>query len=194
MNEVQTLEQFEQIHQSIYRSMQQDHAHLQADKAASPVLEELSSTLQAMVDNVDPAKGLAPAEMFRAGLDAMDLADRAKFVIDNYLEGLKRGESPSVLWTRYKKLGLVRAPVEAPEAPESAAYDCLYGKSQLKRWACAAAQIAVNAFKSIPEFVEIKATLSLVGPVPVLSFQLETTGMSIQDLFEILRAPGRFHR
>ena len=194
MAEVQTQQEFEDVHRSIYASILEDHSAIQAHKAASPVLQELSSTLQHLVERLDPGKGLTPAEMFRAGLDSMDIVDRGRYVFDNYLEGIKRGENPATLWRRFKSLGLVRGTVESPTSPESSAHDTLYAKSQLKQWACAAAQIAVNAFKSIPAFVEIKPTFSLIGPVPVLSFKLEGKGKSIQDLFEMLRKPGRFHR
>ena len=194
MSDVQSQEEFESNHREIYKDILADHSHIQLDKAASPVLQELSSTIQQLVSNLDPARSLEPAEVFRAGLESMDTVDRGRFILDNYLEGLKRGESPSSLWERYKTLRLVHGSVDAPTQAEAAIYDSLYGKSQLKRWGCAAAQIAVNAFKSIPAFVEIKPMFSMIGPIPVLSFELSGKGKSIKELFEMLRKPGRFHR
>lgn len=194
MNDVQSREEFESNHREVYRDILADYSNIQLDKAASPVLQELSNTIQHLVSNLDPAKSLEPAEVFRAGLDSMDAVDRGRFIVDNYLEGLKRGESPSSLWERYKTLRLVQASIEAPAQAQAATYDSLYAKSQLKRWGCAAAQIALNAFKSIPAFVEIKPSFSLIGPVPVLSFELSGKGKSIKELFEMLRKPGRFHR
>ena len=194
MSDVQSQEEFESNHREIYKDILDDHSHIQLDKAASPVLQELSNTIQQLVSNLDPARSIEPTEVFRAGLESMDAVDRGRFILDNYLEGLKRGESPSSLWERYKTLRLVQGSIEAPTQAEAATYDSLYGKSQLKRWGCAAAQIAMNAFKSIPAFVEIKPTFSLIGPVSVLSFELSGKGKSIKELFEMLRKPGRFHR
>jgi len=42
--------------------------------------------------------------------------------------------------------------------------------------------------------VEIEPTISFIGPVPVLGFVLKGKGMSIHELFETLKAPGRFWR
>ncbi len=44
--------------------------------------------------------------------------------------------------------------------------------------------MAINALKSIPKWVEIKPTITFVGPIPALGFVLEGKGMSIQDLLD----------
>ena len=103
MRDVQSQEEFESNHREIYDDLLEDYSHIQMDKASSPVLRDLSGTIEQLIRTLDPAKGLEPAEVFRAGLDSMDAIDRRRFIVDNYLEGLKRGEDPSSLWERDRK-------------------------------------------------------------------------------------------
>jgi hypothetical protein len=165
----------------------------------SPVIPELLETLTAILAHVSPDGPLNADAVFRNGLEAMELIDAKRFVIDNLLEGLKRGEDPATLVDRFRKLGLLSNPSATgiqPTIPSDADVpsEFIESKSMLKRWGLAVAQIVVNAIRTIPKFVEIEPSISFVLGVPALSFALKGKGMSIHELFEALRAPGRFYR
>jgi hypothetical protein len=201
MNEVQSQQEFEILHRTTVKDIQLDLAEFQRKSASppSPVVPDLLATLNHILSILSPEAALTPDAMFRAGLDAMELVDAKRFVFDNLLEGLKRGEKPSVLVDRYRGLGLLgdqksgakRAPLDSDADLTG---DVVQGRGLLKRCGLAAAQVVANAIRSVPKFVEIEPSISFVGPVPVLGFTLKGKGMSIHELFEALKAPGRFSR
>jgi hypothetical protein len=201
MNDVQSQDEFEFVHRAICKDLALERVSLEQYAAApvSPVIAELQETLKKIISLVDVDGALIPDSIFRAGLEAMEVIDAKRFVLDNLLEGLKRGDQPGALIERYRELGLLnRLPPKATlsEIPSDAdvTAEVLKGKGMLKRWGLVVAQIVVNAVRTIPKFVEIEPTISLVGPIPVVSFALKGKGMSIHSLFEALKGPGSFYR
>jgi hypothetical protein len=200
MNDVQSQDEFEFVHLAACKDLALERASLEQYAAApvSPVIAELQDTLKKIISLVDVEAALIPDLILRAGLEAMEVIDAKRFVLDNLLEGLKRGDKPGPLIERYRQLGLLNtvppnAPAPAIPSDANVSADVLKGRGMLKRWGLVVAQIVVNAVRTIPKFVEIEPTISLVGPIPVVSFALKGKGMSIHSLFEALKGPGRFY-
>jgi hypothetical protein len=198
VNELQSQEQFKLLHESTVKDVQLELAQLRAatKKPTSPVVDDVIATLDQVLTLV--AKENVDAERaFRGAIDAMGLVEARQFVLANLLEGLKRGEKAEALVTRFRQLGLrgPQPPATEEEYINSDANiteDVTKGMGVLKRTGLALAQLTVNALRTIPKFVEIEPSLSLIGPLPVLTFALKGKGMSIHELFEALRAPGRY--
>ena len=174
MSELQSQEAFELLHRTTCKDVQLELADLQRAPIGpiSPVIPEVVAALNSILSILSPEAALTPDAMFRAGLEAMDIVDAKRFVLDNLLEGLKRGEEPNVLIERFQGLGLLggksppakRAQIDS-DADVTA--DVLKCRGILKRTGLATMQIVANAVRSIPKFVEIEPTISFVGPVPV---------------------------
>lgn len=204
MSEVQPQEQFEVLHRSTCKDLQLERAALEtyaAAEPASPLVQELTDTVTKILALVSPEGALNAEAIFKNAIEAMGLVEAKHFVLSNLLEGLKRGEDEKILLSRFKMLGLRGAtPPQTPAQQETVHSDAdiptevTKGLGLLKRCGLALAQITVNALRTIPKFVEIEPSISLVGPLPVLALNLKGKGMSIHELFEALRAPGRFYR
>lgn len=202
MSEVQPQEQFELFHRTTCKDLELETLRLQHESAtqpATPIVPELIAMLREITSKLSPEGVIAPEAMFRAGLDAMDLVEAKRFVLDNLLEALKRGDKVAAVFKRFQDLGLLAHPApgvkpSSASSDEDAIKDLQKSKGLLKRTGLAAAQIATNAFRSIPKYVEIEPSISIVGVVPVLTFALKGKGVTVHELYETLKGPGRFYR
>jgi hypothetical protein len=79
-----------------------------------------------------------------------------------------------------------RDPAGPDIAPLQVTRALLARKSIWERVATAVAQVAVNALKTVPKWVEIEPHFGFVGPVPMLSFGLRGKGMTIHEFLEAL--------
>lgn len=165
-----------QIHQDLLH--EQHHLHHQ-DLAGSPLLAEVTMTLDQFVSDIDPRRRLSAAQALSVGLRSLDKLDRHRFVVQNYLEGLKRGESPGALWDRFREIGLVDAGEPPTEDRAAARQDAQESESTIRRIWNSAAQVVMNACKTIPEYVDVKTVVSLFPPN--LSFEITGTGRVIRS-------------
>jgi hypothetical protein len=132
-------------------------------------------------------------------IKGLDELDAKRFLLHNVLEALKQGHSEKQIADNYARLGLLRpVPAQAsgrePAANLGTGAEALGSLQSLKRAGLALCQISVNAIKSIPKFVEIEPGIMLVGFVPVPTFALKGKGVTIHELFELLRKPGCFYK
>lgn len=202
MSDVQPQEQFELFHRTTCKDIELETLRLQQESAkepVSPIVPELVSMLREITSKLSPEGMVAPEAMLRAGLDAMDIVEAKRFVLNNLLEALKRGDKVTAVFKRFQDLGLLShaTPGAKPASISSDAdviRDLQKGRGLLKRIGLATAQIATNAFRSIPKYVEIEPSISIVGFVPVLTFALKGKGVTVHDLYETLKGPGRFYR
>jgi hypothetical protein len=202
MSEVQTQEQFDANHRSTVKDLRLEKAELDLYAAKNPtssVFDELTDTLDKILSLVSPEGPLNAETIFRNAIEAMDIVEAKNFMLANLLEGLKRGEKEEQLISRFRTLGLLKKSAQ-PNVPKVGEHDADVpaevnkGGSLLKRCGLALAQIAVNALKTIPKWVEIEPSITFVGGVlPSVSLALKGKGMTAHELFEALRAPGRFY-
>lgn len=205
MSDIQSKKEFEHFHRSGVKNLELEKATLERKRTSGEmhlIDQELLTTLQKIIWELNPETRLRPDVVFPAALRGIDAIDAKRFLLNNLLEALKSGKDLKSILENYKRLGLMQnipapaAPVPAPAAPADASASLLGKEIQerqgiLKRFGLALAQVAVNAFKSIPKWIEIEPQLTLIGGlIPILSFSLKGKGMSIDDLFETLRAQG----
>jgi len=201
MTEIQQQEEFEHFHRSALKNLEIDKGLLvqKQPTGSMRILDaELLETLERICADLRFDDQLKPDSVFRSALGAMDAIDAKRFLLDNILESLKAGKHLPGILQNYQKLGLLRPPPqgtvrEGEEELDKPAKEILERKGLMKQFALAVAQIAVNAFKSIPKMVEIEPMITFIGPVPALSFALKGKGITIHQLFETLRASGRFY-
>jgi hypothetical protein len=148
------------------------------------ILEELKD------DNPDPTSG------FQKGLKALDKIDKERFLIENLLEAVKRGESLKDTLKKYNYLGLTNINVDhGPDVPPAMPPSSMGAgvllrrfSDRLKKLATKVAQGVVHAMKAIPKFVGMKPSIGVAGPFPTLSFQisLEVEWLTLASFFQTL--------
>ena len=186
-------EEFIHFHRDGLKNLEIDRARLVAEGRVSELATldtELIETLNQVFKKLSDAGRTDPEQVFREAIGALDNLDAKRFLIENLLEALKRGEGLKETLERYKNLGLIRvAPSPNITNPNLASVGkgLVTRKSLWRRVTTAVVQIAVNAFKSIPKWIEIEPQITFIGPIPAVSFTLKGKGMNIQELFETLR-------
>jgi hypothetical protein len=188
-------EEFEHFHRDGLKNLEIEKARLAAEAHTAelaPLDADLKDTLISILDKLAVAGRIDPEQVFKEAIGALDDVDAKRFLIENLLEAAKRGEAIPKTMLRYKELGLLKTglPANTNETnPAVVGEQLITRKNIWRRVALAVKQIAVNAFSSIPKWVEIEPQVTLLGPIPVLSFTLKGKGMSVQELFETLRGP-----
>lgn len=161
-----------------------------------------------------------PKTIARKAFSHLDKVNQQRFVLENMLEGLKRGESMNNLAVNYQHLGLMTVPhsgatiilgevtkekLEASmipprpagnpnniPAPEPGMGKWLWGliTGALKKVAVRLMSMLSNALGAIPHFINIKPIVGMAGIFPTLSFQLEAGDMSLHEFWELLMGEG----
>jgi hypothetical protein len=186
------LEQFEHFHGDGIKNLELEKARLEQERLKVNLLnldDALLSTLTAEQVKLDKA-AQGPEAVFKQALHSLNEVEAKRFVILNALEAVKRGEGISKILQRYGDMGLIPARAPAPTDPDIGllAGTCalLARKSIWERVATTVAQLAVNALKTVPKWVEIEPHFGFVGPVPMLSFSLKGKGLTIHEFLEAL--------
>lgn len=192
MPETPSSEDFDHCHREGAKNLEIERGRLAEARRMSDLgsLDAgLTSTLAGVVERIAQARREGPEAVFKTVLAASDDVDAKRHVIENLLESAKRGDNITEVLGRYQKLGLLPPPlpVQVQPTPEPVGTALSRRKSIWKRVGMAIAQIAVNAFKSVPKWIEVEPQLTLIGPVPVIGFSLKGKGMTVHDLFETLR-------
>jgi hypothetical protein len=198
--EVQSQEEFEHYHSDGLKNIRLDEAELAAARQRTNLglLDDALQQSAAGIREDLSATGLGPEQLFKLAMRSLKESDINRFLIENALEALKRGGTYADILKKYTELGFVSTAGLPPSgeavpqlpAPLQATIALLERKSIWERFTTSLAQIAVNAVKSGPKWVEIEPEVGFVGPVPTLSFHLKAKGMSAYEFFEALRTPG----
>ncbi|MBL7792406.1 MAG: hypothetical protein JNK77_08780 [Saprospiraceae bacterium] len=181
-----------------------------------PGEKEIYKEMITLIDGIlkDVGQESAPEFILKKALSHLRKVDQQKFVLENLLEGIKRGQDVSFLVETYQHLGLMTSPPpppdpnnpnQAPVANSAPYYPPLPvqptspspqdGKGSwlwnlitgpLKRIATRLMSMITNAMRSIPHFIDIKPIVGFTGIFPSLSFQLETGDMNLHEFWELL--------
>jgi len=186
------LEQFQHFHGDGLKNLELEKYRLQKERSEVNLLafdDALQSTLDNIQAKLTDKAAQGPEAVFKETLHSLNEIEAKRFIILNVLEALKKGDKIGDIIRRYGGLGLIPAKdATGPEntTPLQATRALLARKSIWERVTTAVAQLAINALKSVPKWVEIEPHFGFVGPMPMLSFSLKGKGMNVQELIEIL--------
>lgn len=168
-----------------------------------PIKEILAEDILKMMSDLkdDIVKATTPEEIFQKALKGMDNLDKKNFLLDNLLEGLKRGDTPAKLLHRYDKLGLLdlgerQKQVEAMSTDENDLSSNGLGrfiqklKMIIRRSGLTMTALISPALKGIPKLLKLehKVTFGKHGLIPEISFGVGSDiGTTLQDLIEIVK-------
>jgi hypothetical protein len=189
----QSLEEFDHLHRDALRNLDVEKVHLSAATERfhlGGIDDELKRTLNEIREDLSNSS-TGPESVFQRAVAGMSNAERKRFIIENAIEALKSGKSPTEVVNRFTALGLV--PPLAPnenviEEPMRMTQALLERRSIWERVSLSIYQVAVNAVKTVPKWIEIEPHVGFVGPVPTITFGLKTKGMSAYEFLEALRA------
>jgi hypothetical protein len=151
--------------------------------------DRLQETLHRTHESLSGKEKEGAEAVFQQALKSLNEAEAQRFVINNVLESLKNGGKMNDILDRYGKMGLVnpvRPNAVVEDNPFKTTQALLERKSMWERFTSAVSQIAVNAVRSVPKWIELEPHVK-VFPVPGLSFALKAKGMTAYELFETLR-------
>lgn len=191
MTESQSSEQFRHLHKEgiiLLANERLKFENMVSSVELKPLDDDLTITLKNIFDGMPRTGQIDPEEVFRKAISFLPALEAKRFLIDNFLEALKRGEYIWDTAKRYQNLGLLESfPPNTPQASSENLGKALEKrKSLLARVALTVIRIGINAIKSIPKWVEIEPQITLIGMVPMLTFTLKGEGMNIQELFDAL--------
>jgi hypothetical protein len=195
MLETQSQEEFEHLHSDGVKNLKIEEGELAQARSRFNLRnldDDLQNTLRGARESLEEKSKSDAEEVFQQALKSLNEVETKRFVIANVLESLKDGQLIKDILPRYAGMGL--APQAPPSSPSIDATNplpmtqaLLERKSLWERVTTTMAQIAVNAVKTVPKWVEIEPHFGFVGPVPTLGFTLKGKGMSVYELFEALR-------
>jgi hypothetical protein len=206
MREVQSTEEFEHHHEDGVKDLvieAKSMSELVPDPALVEFDQDLRILLESIVKDLQAGDAPEPKAVFRTAVAGMEAVDRKRFVLENLLESLKHGTPPAVAVQNLRNVGLIGGAPNTPPAPAARAAAAARIASpalgsgiaqrlgKLKSCFLALAQLGTNALFTIPKFVEIEPQITIL-PIPSLGFTVKGKGMSLYELFNLLRAPGKF--
>jgi hypothetical protein len=174
-----------------------DVSENQSQKA---LLDHHQKILKGIVESLKKEEKTEPASIFQKGLTALSDLEKERYLLENLLEAVKRGESLRNVLERYNTLKLTNYEIsnvarESPTSTKSLPSSSggagsllrqLLGR--LKKVAIKIMQLLTNALRVIPKFMSIKPSIGFSGPFPTLSFQLDlqTESLNLYELFQDL--------
>lgn len=179
-----------------------NHIDRPTDVTQQKLVAKHQETLDGILSSVNEEK-FEPTSVFQKGLTALANMDKERFLIENLLEAVKRGESLRDTVGKYRTLGLTDIDVSqvaidvnnnndgaASLPPSSVGAGKLLGQflHKLKKVSTKLMQLVINAMKAIPKFIGIKPSIGFSGPFPILSlqFDLQTESITLHELFQDL--------
>jgi len=191
MTEPQSIEEFEHFHKD--GMVRLENEKLKLENMETPGLDpldlKLKQTLTEILFELSKTKQIDPEQVFQAAISFLPDLDAQRFLIDNLLEAVKRGDNIVETMSRYETLGLLSKGAVSDTTKISTTdlgKELEKRKSLWRRVTTRVIQVSVNAIKSVPKWVQIEPQILLVGPIPAISFRLKGKGMTIQDFVETL--------
>jgi hypothetical protein len=195
MSEPLSLEEFAHLYEDGLKNLEIEKGKLLEVKQEiklEPLDTDLMSTLTSIFEKLSAAQERGPEEAFKTALEAINVVDAKKFILENLLEGMKREDNVTIqqLMTRYQKLGLLSEdppPIPPNQPPLQKTIALVERKSIWERVGIAVAQLSLVAFKAIPKFVDVEPSLTFIGPIPCLSFNLKGKAINGYEILETAR-------
>lgn len=157
------------------------------------VYAELISMVEAIPE--DTGKDSTPEQILKSAFSHLQKVDQKRFVLENMLEGIKRGDKIDTLTKNYQDLGLMTPPplnsstinINTPTLRPGLG-DWLWKiiTGPLKKIAIRLMAMIQNALCGIPQFINIKPIVGFTGIFPSLSFQLDADDMNLHEFWEML--------
>lgn len=167
------------------------------------IMNELKTTIDDIL--TDLGEETSPEKILSKALSCLNKVEQKRFLMENLIEGVKRGENLGDLTKRYEHLGLMtrnenkdsEGKILAPPAPVTPIINARNSPNTggflmgiftgvLRNVARRLMAIVTVAIRSIPHFVKIVPIVGIAGVFPTLSFSFEADDMSLQDLWELL--------
>jgi hypothetical protein len=197
MPEAQSIEEFQHFHRDGIKDLDLEQNALAQARAVTDLLrldDDLQNTLSTVRNKLAASSEKSPEHVFRQAMASLQDIDAKRFVIENALESLKRGATLEDTLARYQELGLISPPTGGDNrtgvdvSPMRVTVALSTRKSIFERVMGSVQQIAVNAVKSVPNWIEIEPHVGFVGPIPTISFALKAKGMTLYEFLEALRS------
>jgi hypothetical protein len=181
--------------------LQQD-VDVNENQSQKALLDHHQKLLTGIVESLKKVEKPEPASVFQKGLTALADLEKERYLLENLLEAVKRGESFRNVLERYNNLKLTdyqitNVPREnttstksntLPSSSSGAGNLLRQLLGRLKKVSLKIMQLLVNVLKVIPKFMSIKPSIGFSGPFPTLSFQLDlqTESLNLYELFQDL--------
>lgn len=152
---------------------------------------DLQNKYEEIFNQLSEVESDKPEKIIKIALDSVDSLERQQFVLSNLLEAIKKGENYNNVISRYNEIGLtninISQPVTEPQnIPNNIGSSLWDSMRSVKNIAVTLYKIIVNSIKSIPKFIELKPRVGLSGMFPTISFEIEGSGIDIQEFFDIM--------
>jgi hypothetical protein len=151
------------------------------------ITEDIIALLQSVFQDV--RQSVKPEDTFLKALKNLDKVEQKRIVLENLLEGIKRGEKPSVLLKRFDELGLIdisqnRRKVETPPTGDEERWlGATIGKLKKKlfRLGLTLTNLARSAAENLPKKLKFGASVDFFPPNFGLKIDADT---SLQDIID----------
>ena len=197
MPEPESLDELQHIQREALKTIELEARSLTTDQEAPPagmteVVGDVREMLNGVVEQISVLSSRDPELLFQHAIGSLSVLDARRFVIENLLEALKRGEDLHKAIHRFKSLGMVGG--EPGDQPTILATpdDARRASSLLQRLRGACARGATSlvdlgaaALRRVPKWAEIEPQVQVL-PFPALSFGLKGKSMDNHDLLEAI--------
>ena len=196
MSEAQSSEEFQHFHRDGIKDLDLQQAALAQARASYNLLgldDGLQNTVKNLRHKLAEGSDKGPENVFRLAMASLKEVDRQRFIIENALEAMKRGDKISETLARYRNLGLISdlsTPASEPspeDIPLRSTVALSQRKSIIEQVAATVQRIAVNAVKSVPKWIGVEPHVQFFGPVPVIGFTLKGKGMTLHDFLAAMQ-------
>ena len=210
--------QAEQWLRECKKDVELDYFHGQSikkDAETDPLKLIIADDILNLLEDLKNAviKSTSPEEVFKTAFKGLNQLEQKQFVIDNLMEGIKRGEKPSILLKRYEQIGIFqvgevhRESLQDQRGPGaklqemnsrdndsfeqqakemgSFIYKC---KQVLKRSALTFCSLACAAMKNIPSYIKFEPTIKLGPGLSSISIGLSSDAdFTLQDFIDAVK-------
>jgi hypothetical protein len=191
------------------KEVELEYFRTKEDFEKDPQISGLQKALQEDILNLfkeiktDVQADVSAEVTFKSAFGSLDKLEQKRFVLDNLLERLKKGETPARVLHRFQNLGLIDLKsvetkwdeyikLESGEAerPSSSGWGKFIKRqiSNLRRFGATVGILACSAFKTLPKFLKIVPAISFLGPIPLITFNLGGEDLNLQELLDTIKA------
>jgi hypothetical protein len=161
------------------------------DSPVKEVYYDLQDLFEDILEELKAHRDYNPEKQLSVVLSALDKLEKKHFILSNLLEQLKKGEDYYKILNRFNKLGLTDIKIpkkkDRNENIEGKGRGILNSIGFLKRIGKTLHHLTINFLTMIPSFIALKPRIGVTGGfMPSISFEIESTGHTAQELFNLL--------